>query len=145
MSTKNADLKTASSQKRRAMGQALSSSMNAEKDSFQARLQKAEQTFEAPATEIQPTPRKAKRAKAEIAAPPQALVVRDAFTMPEGDYSLIEQTRRRCLYNAVTITKSQALRAGLQALSQMSDKQLLQAIEQLETVRVGRPKIANPE
>lgn len=66
-------------------------------------------------------------------------VVRDSFTMPERDYGLISELRNRCLKAGVTATKSEMIRAGLNALNEMSDKELLSIIEQLSKVKTGRP------
>jgi hypothetical protein len=70
-------------------------------------------------------------------------VVRDSFTMPENDYELIELLRQRCLKNGVSVTKSEVFRAGLHVLSKMSNEALLDAMEQLEKIKTGRPTSKN--
>jgi len=60
--------------------------------------------------------------------------------MPEEDYALIGAMRTRCLQNAVHVTKAEILRAGLLAISELSDAELLELIGRLEKVPTGRPK-----
>lgn len=69
----------------------------------------------------------------------KAKVVRDSFTMPEGDYARLTELKKRCLVAGVSVKKSELLRAGLQALSAMSAEQLTAAVNALESVKTGRP------
>lgn len=66
--------------------------------------------------------------------------VRDSFTMPAADFALIGQMKARALEMKRPAKKSELLRAGLRVLSALSDKALIQALEQLEPVKPGRPK-----
>ncbi len=126
-----------------AMSQALSASLVAETHSFQSRFERADavlgQTLANGVTgEVVPGVEKAPNP-----APAQVpRVIRDAFTMPEEDYRLIAGAQERCLLNAVRASKSEVLRAGLQALAGMSDEQLTAAIARLSRVPTGRPKAA---
>lgn len=69
-------------------------------------------------------------------------LVRDGFTMPESDFSLIGTLKARALAAAHPAKKSELLRAGLQALSAMDTPTLVAALERLEPVKTGRPKKA---
>ena len=65
--------------------------------------------------------------------------VRDNFTFPQNDYELIASLKERCLQQAVSVSKSEIIRAGLHALESMSDPELLELIENLEKLKTGRP------
>lgn len=67
-------------------------------------------------------------------------MVRDSFTMPRGDYELIAQLKQRGLARQRVVKKSELLRAGLQALSALSDAQLLGRLDALAPIKTGRPK-----
>jgi hypothetical protein len=69
----------------------------------------------------------------------KAKVVRDSFTMPEGDYARIAELKRTCLAGGVSVKKSELLRAGLLALAALAPANLLAAIGTLENVKTGRP------
>lgn len=86
-------------------------------------------------------PKPAKPAKPE-AKPPKVRprLVRDGFTMPESDFSLIGTLKARALGAAHPAKKSELLRAGLQALSAMDTPTLVAALSRLEPVKTGRPK-----
>lgn len=129
------------------MNSALSSSLAAETDSFQERLKRAEMALQPVAETPLLDQNSSNQTLASNGLPTNAAplsrtprVVRDAFTMPEDDYALIEQTQKRCLNNAVRLSKSEALRAGLQLLAALDDENLLAAAERLQKVPVGRPR-----
>jgi len=66
-------------------------------------------------------------------------VVRDSFTMPEGDYDKLAALKARCLTAGVHVKKSELLRAGLQVLETLPAKKLLAIIAGVENVKTGRP------
>lgn len=71
----------------------------------------------------------------------QALkVVRDGFTMPQTDYDQLKALKAACLKRGVDVKKSELLRAGLQALSALSSKELDARIRALVPVKSGRKK-----
>ena len=113
---------------KRNMKAALGASIKAEETAVKNRFDKAEAAF---------------RRKPALTPSRQASgdskVIRDSFTMPEADYNLIAEIRDRCLKAGVTVSKSEAIRAGLNALNEMSDKELLAVIERLAKVKTGRP------
>jgi hypothetical protein len=69
----------------------------------------------------------------------KAKVIRDSFTMPEGDYAKIAELKKTCLAGGVSVKKSELLRAGLQALAALAPANLLATIGSLENVKTGRP------
>ena len=94
----------------------------------EARKTKKAEAAPAPA----PAEEKARRAKKEK-------VVRDSFTMPKSDYAKIDELKKRCVANGISVKKSELLRAGLQMLAFAADKRLVAAVSALEPVKTGRP------
>jgi hypothetical protein len=85
-------------------------------------------------------PKAAKEPKA--AKPPKVRQkpVRDSFTMPEADFSLVATLKARALAAKRETKKSELLRAGLHALAAMDSAALLAALQALEPIKTGRPK-----
>lgn len=69
-------------------------------------------------------------------------VVRDSFTMPRGDYNLIDALKQRCIGLGIAKSKSELLRAGLAALHHMPDASLTRVVMAVESVKTGRPRSA---
>lgn len=113
---------------KRDMKKALGASLQAEEQAVRSRFDKAETIL----GKKDAVPRKDEKSNT-------ARVIRDSFTMPAVDYELISELRTRCMKAGVGITKSELLRAGLNALGSMTDKELVKVIEKLEKVRTGRP------
>jgi hypothetical protein len=92
-----------------------------------------------------PAPASAKPAKAAPAINAKKVkkpkVVRDSFTMPKSEYEQIEALKKLCLSVGIAAKKSELLRAGLIALSTLSTAQLKTAIQALDNVKTGRPKM----
>jgi hypothetical protein len=65
--------------------------------------------------------------------------VRDSFTMPEADFSLIALLKARTLAAGRATKKSELLRAGLQALAALPVAALVASLERLEPIKIGRP------
>lgn len=74
-------------------------------------------------------PVKAKRVK----------LVRDSFTMPETEYAVIAELKKRCLNAGVSAKKSEILRAAVAGLAKLSDSSVVAAIRRLEVIKTGRP------
>lgn len=72
----------------------------------------------------------------------KAKLVRDSFTMPASDFALIGQLKDKALGFKRPTKKSELLRAGLQALSGLSDAKLKAALDALAPLQAGRPKKA---
>ena len=79
-------------------------------------------------------------AVAEVAKQPRVKLVRDSFTMPRDEFELIAKLKARAVDFKRPAKKSELLRAGLQVLAALPDKQLLDALEALRPLKAGRPK-----
>ncbi len=71
---------------------------------------------------------------------PKVKVVRDSFTMPQNDYSIIGELKLVCQKIGLQVKKSELLRAGLHALGKMNTAQLKKIISEIEQIKTGRPK-----
>lgn len=71
--------------------------------------------------------------------PKKVKMVRDSFTMPEGEYAQIAALKKKCLKAGVPVKKSELLRAGLGHLAKLSDAALLKAVARVEKLKTGRP------
>lgn len=70
----------------------------------------------------------------------KAKIVRDSFTMPQGEYQKIAEIKESCLKAGMHVKKSEVLRAGLKALGKLDAAQLKRALAGLEKIKTGRPK-----
>jgi len=82
------------------------------------------------ATPPAPTPIKLKKPK----------LVRDSFTMPKDEYAAIDSLKLRAGKLGQGVKKSELLRAGMKALTAMSDIQFKAALSNVPTLKTGRPK-----
>jgi len=64
--------------------------------------------------------------------------VRDTFTMPEPEYALINNLKKRCLDEGVSVKKNEILRAAVAGLAKLSDASVLAAVRRLEVIQTGR-------
>ncbi|WP_310385930.1 hypothetical protein [Roseateles sp.] len=71
---------------------------------------------------------------------PKLKLVRDSFTMPRADFELIARLKDRAIGFKRSTKKSELLRAGLQALMDLTDKQLAAILTALTPIKAGRPK-----
>jgi len=74
------------------------------------------------------------------AKPKKPKLVRDSFTFPKDEYAVIEALKLRAAQLSQPAKKSEILRAGLKALSSMSDAGLRSALQAVPTIKTGRPK-----
>ena len=77
--------------------------------------------------------------KAKPAKVKKAKLVRDSFTMPEGEYAQIAALKARCLKAGVAAKKSEILRAAVASLAKLSDAAVLAAVRRLDVIKTGRP------
>ncbi|HZW25595.1 MAG TPA: hypothetical protein VFF26_08940 [Gallionella sp.] len=89
-----------------------------------------------PAAKAPRTTPAAKKPKKE----PKVKVVRDSFTMPDGEYRKIAEIKDICAKAGQPVKKSEVLRAGLKALAAMSPVRMMRALAGLEKIKTGRPK-----
>lgn len=66
-------------------------------------------------------------------------VVRDSFTMPEIEYRVLSELKKKCLAGGIDVKKSELLRAGLQSLAGMSQAVLKKQLSKLAEIKIGRP------
>ncbi|MEW5966713.1 MAG: hypothetical protein AB1720_06895 [Pseudomonadota bacterium] len=66
-------------------------------------------------------------------------LVRDSYTMPETEYAVIAELKKRCLNAGVSAKKSEILRAAVAGLAKLSDASVVTAIRRLEVIKTGRP------
>jgi hypothetical protein len=69
----------------------------------------------------------------------KAKLVRDSFTMPDGEYALIASLKKRCLEAGVSAKKSEILRAAVANLAKLSDASVVAAVRRLDVIKTGRP------
>lgn len=90
-----------------------------------------------------PEPKPAAKPAAKPAVDPgkaaKPKLVRDSFTMPKAEYAAIDLLKQRAAKLARPAKKSELLRAGVKALSALSDKALLAALAAVPTIKTGRP------
>ena len=67
-------------------------------------------------------------------------LVRDSFTIPKDEYVVIDALKTRAGKLGQAIKKSELLRAGIKALAAMSDIQFKAALNNVPTIKTGRPK-----
>ena len=62
--------------------------------------------------------------------PKKAKMVRDSFTMPKVEYTVLDELKQRALA---------LIRAGIKALAKMSDAKFLTAMSAVPAIKTGRP------
>jgi hypothetical protein len=67
-------------------------------------------------------------------------LVRDSFTIPKSEYAVLDQLKQRAMRLARPTKKGELLRAGIVALSAMTDAAFLAALGKIPSLKTGRPK-----
>ena len=75
----------------------------------------------------------------KTAKPKKAKLVRDSFTMPESEYNLIAEVKKRCLARGESVKKSEVLRAAIIAFAALPDASIGTALHALAHIKTGRP------
>ncbi len=91
----------------------------------------------APAAKAKPVVTATKLAKVK-----KPKLVRDSFTIPKPEYTVLDDLKQRAIGLAQPVKKSELLRAGIKALAAMSDSALLAALQAVPTIKTGRPAAA---
>ena len=107
----------------------------AKKAAARAPAKKAAPAAKAAAT-VRTTP-VAKAAKAE--KPKKAKLVRDSYTIPKAEYTVLEELKLRAVTLGQPAKKSELLRAGLKALAVLADTGLKASVAAVPAVKTGRP------
>jgi len=92
-----------------------------------------------PSKTVKPV-KSAKLVKAE--KPKKPKLVRDSFTIPKGEYVVLEALKQRAAGLTRSVKKSELLRAGIKALATLSDAAFLSALEKVPAIKTGRPPSA---
>jgi len=72
--------------------------------------------------------------------PNKIKMVRDSFSMTEGDYANLIGLKKKCLAAGVHVKKSELLRVGLMGLLKLSNASLLAAAKQIAMVKSNGSK-----
>jgi hypothetical protein len=86
-----------------------------------------------------PVPAKKADTTKKAVKPKKVKLVRDSFTMPENEYALIAELKKRCLAKGVPAKKSEILRAAVAGLAKLSDASVVATIRRLPVIKTGRP------
>ncbi len=68
-------------------------------------------------------------------------LVRDSFTIPKAEYVVLDELKQRATKLTRPVKKSELLRAGIKILLALSDAAFLTALEQVPTIKTGRPTL----
>ena len=66
-------------------------------------------------------------------------LVRDSFTIPKAEYTVLDDLKQRAARLASPAKKSELLRAGIKALAAMPDAAFLAALGAVPAIKTGRP------
>lgn len=72
-------------------------------------------------------------------------LVRDSFTIPKAEYTVLDDLKQRAGKLGSPVKKSELIRAGIKALAAMSDTPFLAAMKAVPTIKTGRPTKAKSE
>ncbi|MEW7850612.1 hypothetical protein AB2N08_18135 [Massilia aurea] len=94
----------------------------------------------APARAVARSPAMALVDRAPAMASRPALV-RDSFTMPEGEYAVLLEVKQACLRAGIDVKKSELLRIGVALLGQLDVATLQGVLAALPQLKTGRPPV----
>ena len=66
-------------------------------------------------------------------------LVRDSFTIPKAEYTVLDGLKQRAGKLANAAKKSELIRAGVKALAAMSDAAFVAALKAVPAIKTGRP------
>jgi zona occludens toxin (predicted ATPase) len=72
-------------------------------------------------------------------------LVRDSFTIPKAEYVVLDSLKVRAAELKRPTKKSELIRAGIAVLKGMSDKEFLAAVNSVQSLKTGRPKLTSPK
>lgn len=67
-------------------------------------------------------------------------LVRDSFTIPKGEYEMLQELKERAGRAGISVKKSELLRAGIKALAAMGDAAFAGALAAVPALKTGRPE-----
>jgi hypothetical protein len=65
--------------------------------------------------------------------------VRDSFTFPKDEYSVLEALKERAAKLGIPAKKTEVLRAAIKALAGLSDPTFVAAVKSVPSLKTGRP------
>ncbi|MEP6824194.1 MAG: hypothetical protein ABI919_05205 [Ramlibacter sp.] len=71
--------------------------------------------------------------------PKKPKLVRDSFTIPKAEYTVLEALKQRAAMSGLPAKKSEVLRAGIKALAALSDTGFAAAMAAVPAIKTGRP------
>lgn len=71
--------------------------------------------------------------------PKKPKLVRDSFTIPKAEYTVLDTLKQRAAKAGLPAKKSEVLRAGIKALAALSDSAFAAAMAAVPAVKTGRP------
>jgi hypothetical protein len=90
-----------------------------------------------------PVPLHSKAAKTDAAPkadkPKKPKLVRDSFTIPRTEYTVLQELKQRAARSGTAAKKSEILRAGIKALAAMGDAAFAAAVRAVPPIKTGRP------
>jgi hypothetical protein len=107
-----------------------------------AAAKKAAATKPAAKKAAKPIARPAVPNSAPVEAKIKHKLVRDSFTIPKTEYVVLETLKVRATDLKRPTKKSELIRAGIAALKTMNDKEFLAAVNGVQSLKTGRPKLA---
>ena len=72
-------------------------------------------------------------------------LVRDSFTIPKAEYTVLDGLKQRAGKLSSPVKKSELIRAGIKALAAMSESAFLAALKAVPAIKTGRPTKAKAE
>lgn len=97
-------------------------------------------TVKAPTKATVSAAQKGKAVKDAKAKKPK--LVRDSFTIPKAEYTVLDDLKQRAGKLSSAVKKSELIRAGVKALAAMSDMAFLSALKAVPAIKTGRPSKA---
>jgi hypothetical protein len=76
---------------------------------------------------------------APVADSARPVLVRDSFTMPDGEYAVLATVKQACLKAGFEIKKSELLRIGVALVGRLDTATLRQVLGSLPQLKTGRP------
>ena len=71
--------------------------------------------------------------------PRKPKLVRDSFTIPKNEFTVLQDLKQRAGKSGTAAKKSEILRAGIKALAAMNDAAFAAALQAVPAIKTGRP------
>lgn len=71
--------------------------------------------------------------------PKKPKLVRDSFTIPKIEFTVLQDLKQRAAISGTAAKKSEILRAGIKALAAMNDAAFRAALAAVPAIKTGRP------